>query len=159
MPTATRPRADARPVGSTVLVGDPDCEACCGRLAAADAALVVAFDATPREWFAARDARPGGVQFVATYPHPDCERVLADPGDLTAFALAVGEFLDALPEDAAPAVCLDDLDAALAYAAPSLVARFLSVVAGRVRAVGGSLHAHAASKPAALPNETVLVAE
>jgi hypothetical protein len=156
MPTTTR-RRSGRAARLTALTDSLDADDCRARLAAADASLVVAFARTPREWLAARDAHPGGVSFVATQPHPDCVRVPGDTGDLVGFAVAVSEFLDALPADATPAVCLDGVDAALAATSTPRVARFLSVVAARVRAVGGTVHCHA--DDAALPHDVVLGAD
>lgn len=159
MPTATRPGPDRRADRVAELVpGEQD--ACCAHLGEADATLVVSFDGTPREWLAARDVCADTPRFVATYPHPECVRVLADPGNLVGFALATAEFLDALPADATPAVCLDGLDAAMAYASAIRVARFLAVVVSRVRAAGGSVHCHSdGDAAAALPSGDVLVAE
>lgn len=114
----------------------------CGRrLARADDALVVTLDATPREWLADCDAavRPA---FVATYPHPDCVRTVADPANVTAVAAAVDDFLADAPESSTPAVCVDTLDPIREYAGVPATERWLAVVAGRVAAAGGTLHCH-----------------
>lgn len=118
-----------------------DAGSCGRRLARADDALVVTLDDTPREWLADCDAtvRPS---FVATYPHPDCVRTIADPGSLTTIAAAVEEFLRTTPDAATPAVCVDTLDPVREYASDRATERWLAVVAGRVAAAGGTLHCH-----------------
>jgi hypothetical protein len=119
----------------------PENGSCGRRLARADDALVVTLDATPREWLADCDAavRPA---FVATYPHPDCVRTVADPASLPTIAAAVDDFLADTPESATPAVCVDTLDPAREYAGVQATERWLAVVAGRVAAAGGTLHCH-----------------
>jgi len=116
--------------------------ACCARLADADAAFVVALRQSTGGWLDDRPADLPPTRFVATYPHPDCVRTVSDPGDLTGIAIAVSEFLDALPAEATPAVCLDSLTTLLQYTGPTRVYRFLKVCVGRVRAAGGTLHCH-----------------
>jgi hypothetical protein len=118
----------------------PDCATL---LAAADAALVVTLRTPPRAWLAAHDC-PQPVEFVATYPHPDCHRTFSDPGDAVGIALAVDEWHRTLPDDAVPAVCLVDVDTLAEYAGPHEARRFLQVVMGRVRAAGGVVHCHSA---------------
>jgi len=125
--------------GSLALV--PANGACERRLARADDALVVTLDATPREWLADRDTAVHPA-FVATYPHPDCVRTVADPGSLTAVAAAVDDFLADAPDSATPAVCVDTLDPVREYAGVRATERWLAVVAGRVAAAGGTLHCH-----------------
>jgi len=118
-----------------------DAESCHRRLSRADAPLVVTLDETPREWLADCEAavRPS---FVATYPHPDCVRTVADPGNLPAVAAAVHDFLRAAPDAATPEVCVDTLDPVCEYAGRRRAERWLAVVAGRVAAAGGTLHCH-----------------
>ena len=120
----------------------PESDGSCGRrLARADRALVVTLDDTPREWLADCDAsvRPA---FVATYPHPDCVRTVADAANLTTIAAAVDDFLADTPESATPAVCVAKLDPLREYAGVRATERWLAVVAGRVAAAGGTLHCH-----------------
>jgi hypothetical protein len=119
----------------------PEDDACSRQLARADDALVVTLETTPREWLADRDAgvRPA---FVATYPHPDCVRTVADPGSLTAVASAVDDFLASTPPASTPAVCVDSLAPVREYGGVRETERWLAVVAGRVAAAGGTLHCH-----------------
>ncbi|MFB6073124.1 MAG: hypothetical protein ABEJ88_09165 [Halobacterium sp.] len=152
MSRVSRSRGDLDETGRVSLVyeaaDDDHSGACTGLLGGDEPVLVVAVRDTPREWLAARrgwlaagDAP--SPQFVATYPHPDCVRVVADPGDLSRLALAAGDALDAFPADAAPAVCVDAVSTLLEYATPVRVGRFLQVLAGRACAAGGTLHCHA----------------
>jgi hypothetical protein len=133
-----KPLTDGDGRGSTASRADADCS---GLLAAADAALVVTLRAPPRSWLAARDC-PQPVEFVATYPHPDCHRTFSDPGDAVGIALAVDEWHRSLPTDAVPAVCLADFDTLVEYAGHPDARRCLQVVTGRVRAAGGVVHCH-----------------
>lgn len=140
--------------------GDHEAPACRDRLASADAALAVVLESSPRAWLATRDSPPG-VEFVATYPHPDAVRTVSDPGAVTTLALAVQEWLEGLPDAATPAVCLTDPDTLLEYAGRPLTARFLQVVAARVHAAGGTVHLHddgdaVPVSPAAAPLTRVL---
>jgi hypothetical protein len=121
-----------------LLTGDSSCGR---RLAQADDALVVTLDATPREWLADCDA-PVRPAFVATYPHPDCVRTVADPSSLPVVAAAVDEFLADTSDASTPAVCIDTLDPVLEYAGVRATERWLAVVADRVAAAGGTLHCH-----------------
>ena len=148
MTRATRPgEASERPTdGALALLSTSGVEngehACGARLADADAAFVVALRQSPGGWLDERlDALPP-TRFVATYPHPDCVRTVSDPGDLTGIGIAVSEFLDALPADATPAVCLDSLTTLLQYTGPTRVYRFLQVCVGRICAADGTLHCH-----------------
>jgi len=118
-----------------------DAHSCERRLAQADDTLVVTLDETPREWLTGFDAtvRPS---FVATYPHPDSVRTVADPGNLTTIAAAVADFLRTTPDAATPAVCVDTLGPIREYASDRATERWLAAVAGRVAAAGGTLHCH-----------------
>ena len=148
MTRATRPgaaseRPDDSPLALISTSGVENGEHACGsRLADADAVLVVSLRQSPGGWLDARPADLPPARFVATYPHPDCVRTVSNPGDLTGIGIAIAEFLDALPEDATPAVCLDSLTTLLQYTGRTRVNRFLQVCTGRVRAADGTLHCH-----------------
>lgn len=130
--------------------------ACMDLLAAGDDAVAVSLRDRPDDWLAARDADVSP-RFVATYPHPDCVRVVSDPGDLSTLALAVDDALDSPSDADAPAVCVDALSSLLAYAGPVHTGRFLSVLAARARAAGGTLHCHGdADAVTALPAASLL---
>lgn len=116
----------------------PDCAT---HLAGADAVLAVTLRFPPRAWLAARDCSQP-VAFVSTYPHPDCHRTFSDPADTAGIALAVADWLDALPDAVAPGVCLAGLDTLVEDAGRADARRFLQVVSGRVRAAGGTVHYH-----------------
>ncbi|WP_232703428.1 DUF7504 family protein [Halobacterium wangiae] len=148
MTRATRPgEASERPdEGTLALLPTSGVEngehVCAARLADADAAFVVAIRQSPGGWLDGRSETLPPTRFVATYPHPDCVRTVSDPGDLTGIGIAVSEFLDALPADATPGVCLDSLTTLLQYTGPTRVYRFLQVCVGRVRAADGTFHCH-----------------
>lgn len=136
---------------------DRDDPGCAGQLTSADAALAVVLDASPRSWLAARDGSPA-VDFVSTYPHPDCYRTFSDPADTTRIALAVDDWLASLSESATPAVCLDSIDTLAEYTDRVEAARFLEVLVGRVRAADGIVHCHGDSDGDAMPAAHCLVA-
>ncbi|WP_336035582.1 DUF7504 family protein [Halobacterium yunchengense] len=120
--------------------GEP--AACADLLSGADAALAVSLRHPPDRWLAARESTPP-TWFVTTSPHQDSVRTVADPRDLTGVGIAVSEFLEGLPDDAEPAVCVDSLTTLLQYSDPPRVYRFLQVLCGRVRAADGAVHCHA----------------
>ncbi|MFC3477775.1 DUF7504 family protein [Halobacterium litoreum] len=142
MTRASQSRSRDTAADDAVPVVDDARAACTDLLAHGDHALVVALDATPREWLADRGHAAPNPAFVATYPHPDCVRVVSDLREPVAVALAAEEFLASLPDGAAPAVCVDGLDRLAERAGPLRTARFLSVLANRVRAAGGTCHYH-----------------
>lgn len=115
---------------------------CTGLLAEADAALVVSLRQPPDDWLAARENLPA-TWLVSTEQHRDSVRGVTDPGDLTGIGIAVGEFLEELPGDVDPAVCVDSLTTLLQYSSPERAYRFLQVLCGRVLAAEGTVHCHA----------------
>lgn len=123
-------------------VSTEDEHVCAELLSEADAALVVSLCHGPDNWRASRDHDLPPTHFVTTDSHPDSARTVSDPGDLTGYGIAVSEFLDGLPADAEPAVCLDSVTALLQYADPERAYRFLQVLCGRVLAADGTVHCH-----------------
>lgn len=115
---------------------------CTDRLTTGDAALVVALRQPPDDWRASHGNVPP-TWFVTTDPHADSVRTVANPGDLTGIGIAVSEFLDLVPADTCPCVCLDSLTTLLQYCEPDRAYRFLQVLSGRVLAADGTLHCHA----------------
>lgn len=115
---------------------------CTDRLTTGDAALVVALRQQPDDWRASRGDVPP-TWFVTTDQHADSIRTVADPGDLTGIGIAVSEFLEWLPADTRPCVCLDSLTTLLQYCEPDRAYRFLQVLSGRVLDADGTLHCHA----------------
>ncbi|MFB6270594.1 MAG: hypothetical protein ABEH83_11655, partial [Halobacterium sp.] len=111
-------------------------QVCTDYLADADAALVVSLRRPPAAWLDSRGDVPA-TWFVSTEQHPDSVRGVTDPGDLTGVGIAVSEFLDGLPADATPAVCVDSLTTLLQYSSPERTYRFLQVLCGRVLAADG----------------------
>lgn len=148
----------ADPVALVYESGDAsESSACTDLLAAGDSALAVSLRDRPDDWLAARADAGLSPRFVATYPHPDCVRVVSDPGDLPTLALAVDDALASPSASETPAVCVDALSPLLAYAGPVRTGRFLAVLAARTRAAGGTLHCHGdADAVTALPAASLL---
>lgn len=115
---------------------------CTDLLSRADAALVLAVRRPPDDWRARRGDGLPPTRFVTADPHPDSVRAVSDPGDLTGLGIAVAEYLDAVPADAVPAVCVDSATTLLQFADSRRVYRFLQVLCGRVLAAGGTVHCH-----------------
>ncbi len=68
---------------------------------------------------------------------------IASPGNLTNLGIKISGFLqDWEPTDADPTICFHSLTTLLQYADLQRVFRFLHVLTGRVRAVGGTAHFH-----------------
>lgn len=119
-------------------------QVCGSLLASADHALAVSVRRPPSEWLDDREAASlPPTRLVAADDHPDCVRTVSNPGDLTGFGIAVSRYLDELPDDATPGVCLDSVTTLLQYVDENRAHRFLQVLVNRVRSADGHVHCHA----------------
>jgi hypothetical protein len=118
--------------------------------------LSIAYTGTPSEFVArwnegigSGPARGGIVAVGETGPAVDdpawSVRTVENPADLTGVGIELSELLSELSgadEDGTVAVCFDNLTSLLQYADLQRAFRFLHVLTGRVKAVGGVGHFH-----------------